>query len=196
MEIEQMLPVNVLYRNLVLSGATFGAHRWVATLQRACDRFASLAALGVPHHDPSGGKSTRTFRFDCIYRSNNPCTILKLGMCIAIADDAFLAVTAEGKRGMVKLSQRMVGCFCASLTASATQRWTTLSGTTDVSVRVSSHYSADLGQHSGVVLGAAASIWLPVPCEHVFAFVRDESTRSQVHVHFSRRWPSSFIYFF
>jgi hypothetical protein len=123
-------------------------------------------------------------------------TTIQLGMCIAIAEDAFLAVTAEGKRGMVKLSQRMVGCFCASLTASATQRWTTLSGTTDVSVRVSSHYSADLGQHSGVVLGAAASIWLPVPCEHVFAFVRDESTRSQVHVHSSRRWPSSlFIYF-
>jgi hypothetical protein len=50
-----MLPINVLYRNLVLSGAAFGAHRWLAALQRACERFASLATLGVPHHDVAGG---------------------------------------------------------------------------------------------------------------------------------------------
>jgi hypothetical protein len=31
-----------------------------------------------------------------------------------------------------------------------------------------------------VVLSAATSIWLPVPCDRVFAFVRDENTRSQV----------------
>lgn len=55
MEIEQMLPINVLYRNLVLSGAAFGAHRWLAALQRACERFAALATLGVPHHDVAGG---------------------------------------------------------------------------------------------------------------------------------------------
>jgi homeobox-leucine zipper protein len=30
-----------------------------------------------------------------------------------------------------------------------------------------------------VVLSAATSIWLPVSCERVFAFVRDENTRSQ-----------------
>lgn len=60
MEMEQMLPVNVLYRNLVLSGAAFGAHRWLAALQRACERFASLAVLGASHHDLAGG--TRTFK--------------------------------------------------------------------------------------------------------------------------------------
>lgn len=57
MEIEQMLPINVLYRNLVLSGAAFGAHRWLAALQRACERFASVATLGVPHHDIAGGNT-------------------------------------------------------------------------------------------------------------------------------------------
>ncbi|RCV20772.1 hypothetical protein SEVIR_4G083900v4 [Setaria viridis] len=142
MEIEQMLPVNVLYRNLVLSGAAFGAHRWLAALQRACERFASLAVLGASHHDLAG-------------------------------------VTPEGKRSMMKLSQRMVSSFCASLSSSALQRWTPLSGTTDVSVRVSSHRSADPGQPNGVVLSAATSIWLPVPGDHVFAFVRDETVRSQ-----------------
>ncbi|KAJ1258517.1 hypothetical protein BS78_10G081400 [Paspalum vaginatum] len=142
MEVEQMLPINVLFRSLVLSGAAFGAHRWLAALQRACERFAALASLGVPHHD-------------------------------------LAAVTPEGRRSMMKLSQRMVSSFCASLSSSALQRWTLLSGTTDVSVRVSTHRSSDPGQPNGVVLSAATSIWLPVPGDHVFAFVRDENARSQ-----------------
>ncbi|WVZ82025.1 hypothetical protein U9M48_029341 [Paspalum notatum var. saurae] len=142
MEVEQMLPINVLFRNLVLSGVAFGAHRWLAALQRACERFASLASLAGPHHD-------------------------------------LAAVTPEGRRSMMKLSQRMVGSFCASLSSSPMQRWTLLSGTTDVSVRVSTHRSSDPGQPNGVVLSAATSIWLPVPGDHVFAFVRDENARSQ-----------------
>ncbi|TVU04306.1 hypothetical protein EJB05_50122 [Eragrostis curvula] len=142
-ENEQTLPMNPLYRELVLSGAAFGAHRWLAALQRACDRFASVAALGVPQLDPSG-------------------------------------VTPEGKRSMMKLSQRMVSSFCASLCASPMQpRWTQLNGAYEVLVRVSSHRAAEPGHPSGVVLCAATSIWLPVPGEHVFAFVRDENARSQ-----------------
>jgi homeobox-leucine zipper protein len=81
---------------------------------------------------------------------------------------------------MMKLSQRMVSSFCASLSASQLHRWTTLSGPNDVGVRVMVHRSTDPGQPSGVVLSAATSIWLPVPCDRVFAFVRDERTRSQV----------------
>ncbi|GJN22425.1 hypothetical protein PR202_gb09985 [Eleusine coracana subsp. coracana] len=80
---------------------------------------------------------------------------------------------------MMKLSQRMVSSFCATLSASQLHRWTTLSGPNDVGVRVMVHRSTDPGQPSGVVLSAATSIWLPVPCDKVFAFVRDENTRSQ-----------------
>jgi hypothetical protein len=96
------------------------------------------------------------------------------------------AVTPEGKRSMMKLSQRMVSSFCASLGASQLHRWTTLSGPNDVGVRVMVHRSTDPGQPSGVVLSASTSIWLPVPCDRVFAFVRDENTRSQVRVLSSR----------
>jgi homeobox-leucine zipper protein len=81
---------------------------------------------------------------------------------------------------MMKLSQRMVSSFCASLSSSQLHRWTMLSGPNDVGVRVMVHRSTDPGQPSGVVLSAATSIWLPVPCDRVFAFVRDENTRSQV----------------
>uniref|UniRef100_A0ACD5ZCP7 Uncharacterized protein n=1 Tax=Avena sativa TaxID=4498 RepID=A0ACD5ZCP7_AVESA len=147
-ETEDKVPINMLYRDLVGSGAAFGAHRWLAALQRACERHACLV---TPPH----------------------------GRDIAVA-----GVTAEGKRSMMRLSQRMVGSFCASLSASQLHRWTTLSGpgagSDDAAgVRVMVHRSTDPGQPSGVVLSAATSIWLPVPCDRVFAFVRDENTRSQ-----------------
>ncbi|KAM0927269.1 hypothetical protein ACQ4PT_002988 [Festuca glaucescens] len=144
METEDKVPINMLYRDLVASGAAFGAHRWLAALQRACERHACLV---TPPH----------------------------GRDIAVA-----GVTAEGRRSMMRLSQRMVGSFCASLSASQLHRWTTLSGSDDAAgVRVMVHRSTDPGQPSGVVLSAATSIWLPVSCERVFAFVRDENTRSQ-----------------
>jgi hypothetical protein len=92
------------------------------------------------------------------------------------------AVTAEGRRSMMKLSQRMVSSFCASMTASQHHQWTHMPGPAgnDVCVRVSMHRNGDPGQPNGVVLSAATSVWLPVASDHVFAFVRDESTRSQV----------------
>ena len=34
-----------------LSGAAFGAHRWLAALQRACERCACLVPAGMPHRD-------------------------------------------------------------------------------------------------------------------------------------------------
>ncbi|KAM3244030.1 hypothetical protein ACQJBY_055751 [Aegilops geniculata] len=145
METKDKTPINQLYRDLVLSGAAFGAHRWLAALQRACERHACLVT--PPHRDITG-------------------------------------VTLEGKRSMMRLSQRMVGSFCASLSASQQHRWTTLSGPgagvdDAAGVRVMVHRSTDPGQPSGVVLSAATSIWLPVSCDRVFAFVRDENTRSQ-----------------
>jgi homeobox-leucine zipper protein len=147
-ETEDKVPINMLYRDLVASGAAFGAHRWLAALQRACERHACLVAP-------------------------------PLGRDMAVA-----GVTAEGRRSMMRLSQRMVGSFCGSLSASQLHRWTTLSGpgagSDDAAgVRVMVHRSTDPGQPSGVVLSAATSIWLPVSCERVFAFVRDENTRSQ-----------------
>ncbi|RLN08863.1 homeobox-leucine zipper protein ROC8-like [Panicum miliaceum] len=142
MEVEDRVPIHLLYRDLILSGAAFGAHRWLAALQRACERCACLATAGMPPRDNAG-------------------------------------VTPEGNRSMMKLSQRMVSGFCASLSASQLHRWTTLSGPNDVGVRVMVHRSTDPGQPSGVVLSAATSIWLPVPCDRVFAFICDENTRSQ-----------------
>jgi homeobox-leucine zipper protein len=78
----------------------------------------------------------------------------------------------------MKLSQKMVNNFCASLSASQMHRWTALSGVNDEAVRVTVHRNSEPGQPNGVVLSAATSIWLPIPCERVFNFLKDE--RSQV----------------
>jgi homeobox-leucine zipper protein len=51
MEIEDRVPIHLLYRDLILSGAAFGAHRWLAALQRACERCACLVPAGMPHRD-------------------------------------------------------------------------------------------------------------------------------------------------
>ncbi|PKA52361.1 Homeobox-leucine zipper protein ROC8 [Apostasia shenzhenica] len=46
MEIEEKKQTHQLYHDLVDSGVAFGAHRWVATLQRMCERIACLMVTG------------------------------------------------------------------------------------------------------------------------------------------------------
>lgn len=86
----------------------------------------------------------------------------------------------EGKRSMMKLAQRMVNNFCASISASASHRWTTLSALNEIGVRVTVRKSTDPGQPNGVVLSAATTIWLPIPPQTVFNFFKDERKRPQV----------------
>ncbi|XP_075523628.1 homeobox-leucine zipper protein HDG11-like isoform X1 [Primulina tabacum] len=86
---------------------------------------------------------------------------------------------AEGKRSIMKLAQRMMKSFCSSFNPSNGQQWTTISRLNEFEVRATSHKSTDPGQASGVVLCAAATLWLPVPPLNVFNFLRDERTRPQ-----------------
>lgn len=51
MEIEDKTLVHLLYREVVISGAAFGAQRWLATLQRTCERFACLMAVANSPRD-------------------------------------------------------------------------------------------------------------------------------------------------
>ena len=46
--------VHNLYRPLVNSGLAFGAKRWVATLDRQCERLASSMASNIPAGDLCG----------------------------------------------------------------------------------------------------------------------------------------------
>ncbi|KAM1026654.1 hypothetical protein ACFX2I_039495 [Malus domestica] len=143
-EIEDKVPTHRIYRDLIHSGLAFGAERWLAALQRMCERFACLMVSGTSTRDLEG-----------------------------------VIPSPEGKRSMMKLAQRMVNNFCASFSASNGHRWTTLSGTNEIGVRVTIHKITDPGQPNGVVLSAATTIWLPLSPQNVFNFFKDERTRPQ-----------------
>jgi homeobox-leucine zipper protein len=56
MEIEDRVPIHLLYRDLILSGVAFGARRWLAALQRACERYAWLVTAEMPQREIAGGE--------------------------------------------------------------------------------------------------------------------------------------------
>ena len=49
--------VHNLYQSFVNSGMAFGAVRWLSTLQRQCERIASVLANNVPSGDSTGKHS-------------------------------------------------------------------------------------------------------------------------------------------
>lgn len=86
--------------------------------------------------------------------------------------------SVEAKKSMMKLAHRLVMDFCASFSASVGNKWTMLSGIND-DLRVTLHRTDSSLPH-GVVLSAATSIWLPLPRDRVFSFLKDEQNRPQV----------------
>lgn len=52
--------VHSIYKSLVNSGLAFGAKRWVASLDRQCERLASALASSIPAGDVGGNQSTHT----------------------------------------------------------------------------------------------------------------------------------------
>ncbi|KAG0488571.1 hypothetical protein HPP92_007382 [Vanilla planifolia] len=92
------------------------------------------------------------------------------------------AITAAGRRSMLKLAQRMTDNFCAGVCASSARKWSRLAnmGSIGEDVRVMTRQSMDdPGEPPGVVLSAATSVWLPVYPLRLFDFLRDETLRSQ-----------------
>ncbi|KAJ6675415.1 HOMEOBOX-LEUCINE ZIPPER PROTEIN MERISTEM L1 [Salix viminalis] len=91
------------------------------------------------------------------------------------------AITASGRRSMLKLAQRMTDNFCAGVCASTVHKWNKLNaGNVDEDVRVMTRKSVDdPGEPPGIVLSAATSVWLPVSPQRLFDFLRDERLRSE-----------------
>ncbi|KAK4266766.1 hypothetical protein QN277_023643 [Acacia crassicarpa] len=91
------------------------------------------------------------------------------------------AITAGGRRSMLKLAQRMTNNFCAGICASTVHKWNKLNaGNVGEDVRVMTRKSVDdPGEPPGVVLSAATSVWLPVSPQRLFDFLRDDGLRSE-----------------
>ncbi|GAB4844434.1 Homeobox-leucine zipper protein ANTHOCYANINLESS 2 [Ancistrocladus abbreviatus] len=109
------------------------------------------------------------------------CECLAILMSSAVPTRDHTAITAGGRRSMLKLAQRMTDNFCAGVCASTVHKWNKLSmGDVDEDVRVMTRKSVDdPGEPSGIVLSAATSVWLPVSPQRLFDFVRDERLRSE-----------------
>lgn len=91
------------------------------------------------------------------------------------------AITASGRKSMLKLAQRMTNNFCAGVCASTVHNWNKLTaGNVSEDVRVMTRNSVnDPGEPPGIVLSAATSVWLPVSPQRLFDFLRNEGLRSE-----------------
>jgi len=168
--------VHSLYKQLVSSGHAFGAKRWVATLDRQCERLASAMATNIPTVDVGGNH-----RISFIHLFFHFYIIFYKVINFFIFNMLLVITNQEGRKSMMKLAERMVISFCAGVSASTAHTWTTLSGTGADDVRVMTRKSVDdPGRPPGIVLSAATSFWLPVPPKRVFDFLRDENSRNEV----------------
>ncbi|XP_058737287.1 homeobox-leucine zipper protein ANTHOCYANINLESS 2-like [Vicia villosa] len=109
------------------------------------------------------------------------CECLAILMSSALPTREQSAISAGGRRSMLKLAQRMTNNFCAGVCASTIHKWNKLNtGNMGENIRVMTRKSVnDPGEPSGVVLSAATSIWLPVSPQRVFNFLRNEELRSE-----------------
>ncbi|XP_023006686.1 homeobox-leucine zipper protein ANTHOCYANINLESS 2-like [Cucurbita maxima] len=109
------------------------------------------------------------------------CECLAILMSSAAPIRDHTAITAGGRRSMLKLAQRMTANFCAGVCASTVHKWNKLNaGSVDEDVRVMTRKSVDdPGEPPGIVLSAATSVWLPVSPQRLFDFLRDERLRSE-----------------
>uniref|UniRef100_A0A7N0V989 Uncharacterized protein n=1 Tax=Kalanchoe fedtschenkoi TaxID=63787 RepID=A0A7N0V989_KALFE len=142
-EIHDRSPPHLLYTDLINSGFAFGAERWIATLQRVCERFSFF--LDTLTREPGGAN-----------------------------------LIPDGRKSMMKLGQRMITNFCATVSTANAHPCITVAGFSESGIRVAVRKSTNAGKPSSdVVLGAATTIWLPVSPQTIFDFFKDEQKRAQ-----------------
>ena len=74
----------------------------------------------------------------------------------------------------------MVKMFCESLTMHGQLEFNYLTLDSIGGVRVSLRNTDDTSQPNGTVVTAATTLWLPLPAQKVFEFLKDPTKRSQV----------------
>ncbi|ONK59196.1 uncharacterized protein A4U43_C08F3970 [Asparagus officinalis] len=110
------------------------------------------------------------------------CECLAILMSSTVVTRDHTAITAAGRRSMLKLAKRMTDNFCAGVCASSAHKWSRLNSAGNIGedVRVMTRQSLDdPGEPPGVVLSAATSVWLPLSPQRIFDFLRDERLRSE-----------------
>ncbi|KAG8363036.1 hypothetical protein BUALT_BualtUnG0011600 [Buddleja alternifolia] len=85
----------------------------------------------------------------------------------------------EGNASVMRLAQRMVSTFCSAINPCNAQTWTTLLGLNEFEIHATVHKSTDPAQPNEDIISATATVWLSIPPENVFDFLRDERNRPQ-----------------
>ena len=98
---------------------------------------------------------------------------------------SYTVTNREGRKGLLKLAERMVMSFCSGVGASTAQAWTTVSPAGGHNnTRIMTRKGKDEpGRPSGIVIGAATSFRLPVPPNMFFDWIRSADVRSEVCMH-------------
>ncbi|XP_052183077.1 homeobox-leucine zipper protein ANTHOCYANINLESS 2-like [Diospyros lotus] len=95
-----------------------------------------------------------------------------------ISTEGHQGVTPAGRRSVVKLAQRMTRSFCSGVCATVHLWQLVEGGNVGEDTRILIRTSTDNpGKPSGLVLSATTSVWMPLPHQHVFNYLRDEQMR-------------------
>ncbi|MED6168711.1 hypothetical protein PIB30_014176 [Stylosanthes scabra] len=141
------LTVNTMYKPLVESGFAFGARRWMAELDRRCERISTTLQA---------------------------TTILQ-------PQDQLSVTSEQGRKGLVKLAERLVMDFLSGVGASTAEDWTTLTPSTSQSNTriITRKVKDDPGRPSGIVVGAATCFRLLVPPNTLFDWIQTADSRAE-----------------
>ncbi|XP_038705175.1 homeobox-leucine zipper protein MERISTEM L1-like [Tripterygium wilfordii] len=96
---------------------------------------------------------------------------------INLPDSDVSAMTSEdGRKGMLKLAERMMASFCTGVCSISTSQCLVID---NVRVTVQKSTVDDPGKPSGLVLCAATFFHIPVTPKRVYDFLRDKNSRSE-----------------
>ncbi|KAK4270635.1 hypothetical protein QN277_019418 [Acacia crassicarpa] len=148
----ESLIVHMLYRNLVSSRVAYGAQRWVVALERTCERIGSFLSRHIPYEEATSG----------------------------------MMRIPEGRSSLMRLGQRMMKSFCRVISMKSainggdiSEENININNNNDIGIRVFSRKNFERGEPHGITLTAAVPIWLPLPPNYVFYYLRDVSRRFQ-----------------
>ncbi|CAK8539130.1 unnamed protein product [Lathyrus sativus] len=141
--------VQNFYTPLINSGLAFGAKRWVATLQRQCERLACSMSNNIPIAGDLGVMMSPEGKKSMLKLAERMVTSFSTSIGAA-SNHAWTNVHSDGTEHVVKVM---------------TKKYMDESG--------------NGRRSPGVVLSTATSFWLPIPPRRTFDFLRDENTRCQ-----------------
>jgi len=182
--------VHGIYKPVVDSGIAFGAKRWLANLNRQCNRLTSAVNCDIPSCSKDGNLLNFTRNLYCSCCKFSSMAYFVMSESILIVEGANQTRT---QIYLLKLAERMLLCFSAGVAGSIAHGWVNETGASAEDVRVASKRNvSDPRMPCGITLSASSSVWLPATPRRIFDFLCDDNNRTKV---FRISTSSSFFIF-